>query len=223
MVPKKAQPCSGEAREKWIKEWGSDEGREVGEDKATLRDWLDRLKGQREWSRRRRPRRAIEATDEASPQDFQARKLHKHLTKAKSSLLVQTRTGAIGLGAFLFSRRVPSQPSPWCSCGEGRETVAHLVVRCSEVAAERELLLVRIADERELRLQLADKPNAPKIVSWLLSLGRLKEYRLALELQQESTMEAWETGATSTGVVESESSDDEEGPRRRRRNQRRRL
>jgi hypothetical protein len=60
---------------------------------------------------------------------FTNRSLKKHegLTKAQSSLLTQVRTGDIGLRDYLFRCKVPEVPTPYCSCGEGRETVEHLV------------------------------------------------------------------------------------------------
>lgn len=53
---------------------------------------------------------------------------HDGLSKAKSSLLIQIRTGAISLRDFLFTRGVPEVLTPACECGEGRETAEHLVV-----------------------------------------------------------------------------------------------
>ncbi|EAQ90760.1 hypothetical protein CHGG_02695 [Chaetomium globosum CBS 148.51] len=42
---------------------------------------------------------------------------HDGLSKAKSSLLIQIRTGAIGLRDFLFTRGVPEVLTPACECG----------------------------------------------------------------------------------------------------------
>ena len=51
-----------------------------------------------------------------------------YLSKAMSSLLVQIRTGKIGLRAFLFKRRVPEVTTPYCRCGLARETFEHIVL-----------------------------------------------------------------------------------------------
>src|SRR5208282_526498 len=48
--------------------------------------------------------------------------LHKSLQKAESALLVQARTGKIGLGKFLHDRRVPGFETAQCRCGAGFET-----------------------------------------------------------------------------------------------------
>ena len=70
---------------------------------------------------------------------FTNRALQKHqgLTKAQSSLLTQARTGAIGLRDFLFRAKVPGVYTPYCDCGQGRETVEHLVVWCSDPPEQR--------------------------------------------------------------------------------------
>ncbi len=55
-------------------------------------------------------------------------KLHEGLRTAESSLAIQLRTGTNGLDAFLFQARVPSVPSPLCSCGRGRQTAKHVLI-----------------------------------------------------------------------------------------------
>ena len=59
------------------------------------------------------------------------------LQKHESSLLVQIRTGKIGLRAFLHSRRVPGVTSPGCECGAGRETALHLILECRDTISQR--------------------------------------------------------------------------------------
>ena len=61
-----------------------------------------------------------------------ALKRHEGLTKAQSSLLFQARTGDIGLRDYLFRVKVPEVNTPYCECGERRETVEHLVVWCPD-------------------------------------------------------------------------------------------
>lgn len=150
--------------------------------------WTDRWKQQREG----RPLVRLADMDPAILL-FTNRGLRRHegLTKAQSSLLTQTRTGDIGLRDYLFRRKVPGIPTPHCECGEGRETVEHLVVWCSdppqqktwdgnEIRSHRDLQLVlRGVGARSIRL-------VKRVLNWLMDSGRLLEYSLARKLELET-------------------------------------
>ncbi|KAJ5561539.1 hypothetical protein N7461_000300 [Penicillium sp. DV-2018c] len=117
-------------------------GQDVNVDDPTLREWS-------EWKSRRRRKAATRERDEvavgireaadAFDLDFKLNPLDLHggLTKAKSSLLTQARTGAIGLDAVLHRRRVPEIESPLCQEGCAPETFAHLMLRCPRYASEK--------------------------------------------------------------------------------------
>lgn len=47
---------------------------------------------------------------------------YKGLLKHEASLLMQVRTEKVGLGAFLFQRKVPGVSTPRCRCGDAKET-----------------------------------------------------------------------------------------------------
>ena len=64
-------------------------------------------------------------------------KRHSELPKYVSSAMTQLRTGRVGLRAFLFLRRVPSVMTPIYHCGQGPETVFHLILHCNIVTASR--------------------------------------------------------------------------------------
>jgi len=51
------------------------------------------------------------------------------LSRAKSFILTQLRTGAIGLNNFLAARNVPNITLE-CECGWVRQTPKHIVVYC---------------------------------------------------------------------------------------------
>ena len=55
-----------------------------------------------------------------------ALKLHSRLRKAESSVLVQARTGRIGLARFLFNHKVPGVESAKCRCWGGGLERKHL-------------------------------------------------------------------------------------------------
>lgn len=58
--------------------------------------------------------------------------LHDNLPKWISSLMVQMRTGKIGLKKFLYERNVSDIDDTECACGEGEETVSHVLAECSQ-------------------------------------------------------------------------------------------
>jgi hypothetical protein len=62
---------------------------------------------------------------EDTPPDRKVLKLHSMLRKAESSVLVQARTGCIGLAKFLYGWHVPGVLSAQCRCRGGEETPRH--------------------------------------------------------------------------------------------------
>ena len=99
--------------------------------------------------------------------------------------MTQARTGAIGLREFLFRQRVPDIPTPLCSCGNGKETVLHLVVECEHTRERSRELTVHVGNELDLHRVLSVRTEANRLLGWILGLGRLREYRLAMELAEE--------------------------------------
>jgi hypothetical protein len=117
--------------------------------------------------------------------------VHKGLLKHESSVLIQLRTGKIGLNSFLHRRRVPDVQSPLCSCGLAPETPCHIAVDCPLTATARDGLAVSLApralrSHRDFAAVLADPDRAQTIARWFLKLNRLKEFRLAVEIGRTS-------------------------------------
>ena len=114
-------------------DWALRRERTLGTDskKAILQDW------HKKWhSRQLRSRwRSLASTEVPSASRL---KLHKQLKKAESSVLVQARTGRIGLAHFLNKARVPGYETPACRCGLGDETAEHLLLYC-QMETERRL------------------------------------------------------------------------------------
>ena len=119
------------------------------------------------------------------PPDKHVLKLHKGLHKAESSILVQARTGKIGLRDFLFKRRVPGFDSPWCVCGQGRETVRHILVFCPRERERREHLVQALGGPIDTDRMLDTPGKAGIIARWLLRSGRLDMFQLANQLISE--------------------------------------
>jgi len=95
----------------------------------------------------------------------------------------------IGLREFLHWRRVPSEPTPICSCGDEPETVDHVILRCTKYGSRRGALRQRLIQEGQplhTRRDLAEASTKPKtakaIVRWLLETGRLPQFDLAEQI-----------------------------------------
>ena len=64
-----------------------------------------------------------------------------------SSLLIQLRTGKVGLAKFLSKRKVPGFPNHRCRCGGGIGHPKHLLLDCTiHSVARREVFRGRLRD-----------------------------------------------------------------------------
>ena len=70
------------------------------------------------------------------------------------------RTEKIGLRDFLWKRRVPEVDDPGCDCGEGRQTVDHILLRCRTYNDIRRRVFGRGG-----RIDLRAILNEPKLVT----------------------------------------------------------
>ncbi|EAQ90184.1 hypothetical protein CHGG_06803 [Chaetomium globosum CBS 148.51] len=209
-----AEKGSGEWKKRWAQEWAPLESRPEKEElepgstgpvpnhkkqlerwmeEAMRRDWIGRWESEVARVVARNPGRALEPADATARFDASIMNRHRsrdpawELSKAKSTLLVQARTGKIGLRGFLFTRRVPEVVTPVCRCGMARETFEHLVLECNGAADKPHPWP---DDGAELLEWLDDVEKAAIVVGWVLGLGRLNEFRLAVELENENNEEA---------------------------------
>ena len=108
--------------------------------------------------------------------------LYSGLTKAQSSVLVQMRTGKIGLNAFLFYRKVPGYETPLCTCGQGPQTPEHLFTTCTDPQSHN-LTAMSFSSVSEARVGLSSPQTASKMAKGLLQSGWLKEFQLSEKLR----------------------------------------
>ncbi len=87
-------------------------------DRVVEEAWRERWLKERDGRATTRPADDLEHQQETLFKD-KTLKRHEGLSKAKSSLLVQIRTGDIGLRDFLFKRGVPEVLTPTASAGRG--------------------------------------------------------------------------------------------------------
>jgi hypothetical protein len=107
-------------------------------------------------------------------------RLHEHLRKAESSILVQARTGHIGLAQFLRRRRVPGVVAEKCQCGEGVETPQHIAIHC-EIEQERRSQLYA-GGTLDYHWLTNTPDGARRLSRWLIETGRLQQFSLARTL-----------------------------------------
>ena len=156
------------AKAQWVKELLS--AKKTQATKNAMREWKD------EWAKERRGRELYKL--EPSPRRGTI-KLHCGLSKELSSLVVQMRTGKIGLREFLFHRRVPGIEDGRCECRQGNQTVKHILLECRLFARQRRNLWTEEAKKarkeggRSLDIEriLTDGPCAKKAAIFIKKTG----------------------------------------------------
>ena len=117
---------------------------------------------------------------EDTPLNRAVLKLHSGLRKAESSVLVQARTGRIGLLKFLYNRKVPGVLSAQCRCRNGEETPRHMALFCIEEAGRRQHL--RAGRRLDYQQLIGTSGGARRLAEWLIRSGRLGQFSLARRL-----------------------------------------
>jgi hypothetical protein len=107
------------------------------------------------------------------------------LRKAESTVLVQRRTGRIGLKHFLKKARVPGYESGQCTCGTGQETPRHVLLEFSDEEERREVLREIQGQNLDLRKLLDTEKRAQGASRWMIKSGRIAKFRLASQLLYE--------------------------------------
>jgi hypothetical protein len=104
-------------------------------------------------------------------------KLYEGLRMAESLLASQLRTGTNGLDAFLFQARVPSVPSPLCSCGGGRQTAKHILIFCPRHSGARHELRDEQGHLPDFAKFLGTADGLRKTTKWVMQRGILGQFR----------------------------------------------
>jgi hypothetical protein len=113
------------------------------------------------------------------PPDSAVLQLHKGLRKADSTILIQGRTGEIGLGHCLHMLRVPDYEPSQCSCGIETEILRHVLLECPH-EAERRLDLKEAQGGQLDYNRLPCTPKGARIASkWIIQSGRIPQFQLA--------------------------------------------
>lgn len=117
--------------------------------------------------------------------------LHRGTPRALSSLMVQMRTGKIGLRHFLHQRRVPGIMSGECDCGRGLQTVSHVLYKCGKFDGLR--LSFRMPDERgrrrwttDLRKLLSQRSTAIAAAKFMMATKLLGKFGATSRTQHEA-------------------------------------
>ncbi len=97
--------------------------------KRVLAEWKDK------WSKETRGRELYKLEPEPKSNIV---KLHVELCKELSSLVIQMRTGKIGIRQFLYERKVPGIEDGRCECRQRNQTVKHVLLNCRRYNTERQ-------------------------------------------------------------------------------------
>jgi ribonuclease HI len=135
--------------------------------RTTLRRWC-KTQTERAWISAWREEKKGRATYRHTPTPTKkVLQLHERLSKRESALLVQLRTEKIGSNDFLFNRGVPIVASLGCSCGERRQTVAHVLLRCSKYKDLRNRIVANLSGRYCLRTILSMPQLATKAIKYM--------------------------------------------------------
>lgn len=100
------------------------------------------------------------------------------MTRKQSSVIIQARTGKIGLRSYLYS--INAESSRECPCGQGPQTVEHVLLCCPEFKDLREEMWNGKRVTNLTRL-LGDPDTAKRAANLLLATGELSQFRHADE------------------------------------------
>lgn len=117
-------------------------------------------------------RRRSHAIPEDTPPNQAVLELHSGLQKAESSVLVQARTGRIGLAKFfLYNHKAPGILSAQCRCRAGEKTPRHMALYCTEEAGRRPG--IRTNGKASYQQLIGTASGSKQFSKWLICSGRI--------------------------------------------------
>jgi ribonuclease HI len=90
-------------------------------------------------------------------------KAHKGLHRSLSTIIIQMRTGNIGLKHYLYQRKVPTITNDECRCRRGRQTTQHVLFACPLLSNLRGEIFGRRSGGPEGEANLQKVLNTPKL------------------------------------------------------------
>lgn len=105
-------------------------------------------------------------------------RLYDGLTKPESSLVIQIRTGKIGLADFLHRQQVPGFETAACQCGFTNQTAKHVLIFCNIHAQKRHRLFDE-AKTQDFFTMISTNQGLRAATRWLISLGILGQFEWA--------------------------------------------
>jgi hypothetical protein len=152
-----------------------------------LEDWKERWKRERDRKRVERivrPKTDPSSSSKAIPKDTLPNeavlKLHFRLRKAESSVLVQARTGRIGLAKFLYNRKVLGVLTAQCRCRAREETPQYIALFCIDETERRRHL--QVSGRLDYQQLIGTNGGAKRLVEWMIRSRRLGQFSLARHL-----------------------------------------
>ena len=174
----------GYRREEWTKQWINGPIRAWDQREKLLvdRDWTTRWRAVRQVLRPGTDPGGRTTIPANTPPTNRILSLHRELQKAESALLVQCRTGRIGLAKFLYEQRVPGIQTAQCQCGAGKETAQHIALFCPK-ERDRRHQLTDGKGRSQSYAQLIGTARAVKgFTRWVMLANRLGQFSLAKRL-----------------------------------------
>jgi hypothetical protein len=112
--------------------------------------------------------------DKSEQLDRQVNDLYQNLNhKAEASVLIQMRTGKIGLHGYLY--QINRSDSPWCGCGQAYQTVRHIIEDYESLGELREQYL-GTDSINDARIFLSTTELTPKTTKFMLTTGLLGQF-----------------------------------------------